>query len=119
ESLIKSVRILIKSEEIRVTKDLYFKYHDENNTLKELILKFLTKMQAILISNKIIKKKKKIQSEKKLKHNKSDINISDNSNINKSEDKALSDNEAAIKSKENFFNVLQNITKNMIKEVNK
>jgi hypothetical protein len=127
EQIFKAVRFMFKNHEIEIRKEVYDEYHLENNTLKELILKFMTKMQAIFMHNKLfnrksVARKDKIpKTEKKQRNNKankSDINLSDNSGIgNKSEDKALSDTEAVIKSKENFFNVLQSITKNMLKEV--
>jgi hypothetical protein len=120
EQVFKAVRGMFKTHDIEVSKEVYDEYHLENNTLKELIFKFMTKMHAVLLANRIFKRKPTIdppKTEKKENRKKSDINLSDNSNINnKSEDKAMSDTEMVIKSKENFFNVVQNITKNMLRE---
>jgi hypothetical protein len=109
--------MMFKTHDIDIKRETYDEYHVENNTLGGLILKFMTVMQTVFIANRIFKRKPVPKTEKKGRVNKSDINnISDNSGIAKS-DRALSDTEAVIKSKENFYNVVQNITKNMLKEM--
>jgi hypothetical protein len=85
------------------------------NDYKDLILKFMIKVQRLMISKKVFGSQNKPKRRKKVKKKdtgaKSDNDCSDNSYINKT----ISDNE--LKSKENFYNVMQNLTNNMLNEM--
>ena len=94
-----------------------FKEHVTLNDYNTLFLKFMTKVNALLINKKLFgeENKSKVKRIKKTKDNvdKSEIYYSDNSNINKSNNVSDID----IKCKENFLNVLQNITKNVLVDI--
>ena len=100
---------------VLITFDMIKDYLNEHDH-KDLLLKFMIRVHRLMISKKVFgasnaKPKRKKISRKKETGGKSDNDYSDNSYISK----GISDNE--VKSKENFYNVMQNVTKNMLNDI--
>lgn len=140
---------LIKSKNVNVniTKELYLDFFKDKENEKcnyhEIILKFLTRMQSLILNNQILIKQKSDENFNKIKKNKKRKNRKQNEQIQKSEDddisninksdnrtsrsqvvmtksntkSCLSDNDVAIKNKMGFLRVLKDVTKNMINEM--
>jgi hypothetical protein len=76
EQIFKATRLMFKNHEIEIKKEVYDEYHLENNALKELILKFMTKMQTIFMHNKLFNRNQLLgkikfpKTEKKQRNNK-------------------------------------------------
>jgi hypothetical protein len=145
----KSYRNVIKSKnvEISITLDLFMEFCNQNitNSRRDTILKFLTRMQTIVINQQLFLRKASLQnfnkkkspraSEHKIKArkvykadsaingNKTDDEIynkmsTDKSNdITKTSKSCVSDNDVIMKNKSNFLKILKDVTTNMLKEL--